>query len=101
MLGRKVNPWIRRIVTRGINIIPTTIAILSGIDPLQILVYSQVALSLMLALPMLPLWKFTADRRLMGVFVNRKITTVLAGVFILIILSLNVFLLYAIFTGKS
>ncbi len=100
MLGRKMNPWIRRIVTRGINTIPTTIAILSHIDPLQILVYSQVALSLMLVLPMLPLWKFTADQRLMGVFVNRKITTVVSGIFILIILALNAYLLYT-FTGNS
>ncbi len=100
MLGRKMNPWIRRIVTRGINTIPTTIAILSHIDPLQILVYSQVALSLMLVLPMLPLWKFTADQRLMGVFVNRKITTVVSGIFILIILALNAYLLYT-FTGGS
>jgi manganese transport protein len=101
MLGRRISPWIRRVVTRVINTIPTTIAILSGIDPLQILVYSQVALSLMLALPMLPLWRFTLDRRLMGIFVNRKITTVVSGIFIMIILALNAYLLYVIFTGKS
>ncbi len=100
MLGRKINPWVRRIVTRLINTIPTSLAILSGIDPITILVYSQVALSLMLALPLLPLWKFTADRRLMGVFVNRKITTIFAGLFIVIILALNAYLLYT-FTGGS
>lgn len=101
MLGRRMSPWVRRLVTRVINTIPTTIAILSGIDPLQILVYSQVALSLMLALPMLPLWRFTLDRKLMGVFVNRLITTVVSGIFILTILALNAYLLYVTFTGKS
>ncbi len=100
MLGRKVNLWARRIVTRLINTIPTSIAIFSGIEPLQILVYSQVALSLMLPLPLLPLWKFTRDRALMGAFVNRKITTVVAGGFILTILSLNALLLYISFGGK-
>src|SRR5215469_4475281 len=45
LLGMKVNIWLRRIVTRFINVIPTTIAILFGLDPLSILVYSQVILS--------------------------------------------------------
>ncbi len=100
MLTRKVNLWARRIVTRLINTIPTTIAIYSHLEPLQILVYSQVALSLMLPLPLLPLWKFTRDRQLMGPFVNRRITTIVAGVFILAILSLNALLLYISFGGK-
>ncbi len=100
MLGRKMNLWVRRIVTRVINTIPTTIAILSGIDPLQMLVYSQVALSLMLPLPLLPLWKFTKNKTLMGELVNRKITTILAGIFIGFILSLNAVLIYLSFGGS-
>jgi manganese transport protein len=99
MLTRSINPWVRRIVTRLINTIPTTIAILSNIDPLRILVYSQVALSLMLPLPLLPLWKFTRNRALMGPFVNMKITTIVAGIFIAMILSLNGLLMYIIFGG--
>ena len=94
MLGRKVNLWTRRIVTRLINLIPTTIAILSGIEPLRILVYSQVALSLMLPLPLLPLWMFTRDKKLMGELVNRKSTTALAGIFVALILILNAVLIY-------
>ena len=97
MLGRKVNLWTRRIVTRLINTIPTTIAILSGIEPLRILVYSQVALSLMLPLPLLPLWLFTRNKELMGELVNRRITTLLAGIFIVIILGLNAALIYLTF----
>jgi manganese transport protein len=101
MLGRRINPWIRRIVTRIINIIPTVIAILAGVDPLQILVYSQVALSLLLPLPLLPLWRFTRDTDLMGALVNKRITSILAAVFIVVILSLNALLLYFIFQGKA
>ena len=51
-LGRKMNLWARRIIARMINTIPTTITILLGIEPLLILVYSQVALSLLLPLPL-------------------------------------------------
>jgi len=94
MLGRKMNLWIRRIVTRLINTIPTTIAILAGIEPLLILVYSQVALSLLVPLPLLPLLILTNDKNLMGSFVNRRITTILAAIFIGIIILFNGFLLY-------
>lgn len=97
MLGRKTNLWARRIVTRLINTIPTTLAILSGIEPLRVLVYSQVALSLMLPLPLLPLWVFTRDKNLMGELVNRRITTIVAGIFIAFILALNVVLVYLSF----
>lgn len=100
MLGRKINLWVRRIVTRLINTIPTTIAILSGVEPLQILVFSQVALSLMLPLPLLPLWKFTRDKDLMGSFVNRRVTTIMATLFIMTILSFNALLLFFSFGGK-
>jgi len=97
MLGRRINPWVRRIVTRLVNTIPTTIAILTGIEPLQMLVYSQVALSLMLPLPLLPLWKFTKDRNLMGELVNGWLTTILSGIFIVFILSMNAVFLYLSF----
>lgn len=100
MLGRKMNIWVRRIVTRLINTIPTTIAILLGIEPLVMLVYSQVALSLLLPLPLLPLWKFTRDKKLMGELVNRRITTILATIFIVLILALNAVLLYLSFGGQ-
>jgi len=99
MLGRKTNLWLRRIVTRLINTIPTTIAILSGLEPLQMLVYSQVALSLMLPLPLLPLWTFTRDPKLMGELVNKRLTTIVSGVFIAFILSLNTVLVYLSFGG--
>jgi manganese transport protein len=94
MLGRKMNLWVRRIVTRLINTIPTTIAILAGIEPLLILVYSQVALSLLLPLPLIPLLIFTKDKKLMGQFVNKRITTIVATIFVAIIIVFNVLLLF-------
>ncbi len=93
MLGKKVNVWLRRFVTRFINVIPTTIAILLGLDPLNMLVYSQVILSLMIPLPMIPLVILSTDKKLMREFVNRKITTTVAVVFVGIILVFNSYLL--------
>jgi manganese transport protein len=100
LLGHKVNIWVRRIVTRLVNVIPTTIAILIGLDPLAMLVYSQVALSLLLPLPLLPLWKFTKDRQLMGKYVNRRITTTLGAIFTAFIIALNALLLYLTVSGN-
>jgi manganese transport protein len=93
LLGKKVNVWLRRFITRFINVIPTTIAILLGLDPLSILVYSQVILSLMIPLPMIPLVILTRNEGLMGEFVNRNITTSLAMVFVGTILMFNSYLL--------
>jgi manganese transport protein len=100
MLGRKMNLWVRRIVTRLINTIPTTIAILAGIEPLLILVYSQVALSLLLPLPLIPLLIFTKNKKLMGQFVNKRITTIVATIFVAIIVVFNVLLLFLTAGGK-
>jgi manganese transport protein len=82
LLGKKINIWLRRFITRFINVIPTTIAILLGLDPLNILVYSQVILSLMIPLPMIPLVLLSRNKTIMGEFVNRKITTAIAIVFV-------------------
>jgi manganese transport protein len=93
LLGMKTNIWLRRIITRFINVIPTTIAILIGLDPLSILVYSQVILSLMIPLPMIPLVMLTRNKELMGEFVNRSITTIIAVIFVGIILAFNSYLI--------
>jgi len=96
LIGKKVNLWLRRFITRFINVIPTTIAILLGLDPLNILVYSQVILSIMIPIPMIPLVLVTMDRKLMGEFVNKKTTTIIAVIFVGIILVFNSYLLFSI-----
>ncbi|MGI0027985.1 MAG: Nramp family divalent metal transporter [Nitrosopumilaceae archaeon] len=96
LLGKKINIWLRRIVTRFVNVIPTTIAIFLGFDPLHILVYSQVILSLLTPLPIIPLVILTRNKKLMGEFVNRKITTIVASIFVGIIVAFNSYLLLSI-----
>ncbi len=72
-----------------------------GLDPLSLLVYSQVLLSLMIALPMIPLIIFTARKDLMGQFVNRRFTTYLALLIGTVIVVLNAALVYVIVAQVS
>ena len=93
-LGTKLNPWFRRIILRVINVIPTSIAISLHYDPLLLLVYSQVVLSLMIPLPLIPLIYYTSRKKVMGQFVNRGIITALALLTAGVIVGLNGVLLY-------
>jgi manganese transport protein len=97
LIGKHWNVWARRIVTRFINVFPTTFAILLGLDPLSLLVYSQVILSLMIPLPMIPLVYYTSKKKFMSRFVNRRSTIILAIITVALILAFNSFLLYTIF----
>lgn len=93
LIGSRWNVWARRAVTRVINVFPTTVAVLLGIDPLHLLVYSQVVLSLLIPLPMIPLVYYTSRRRLMGEFVNRRVTVAAALVAGALILAFNSYLI--------
>jgi len=96
LLGKKINVWLRRIVTRFVNVIPTTVAIFLGFDPLHILVYSQVILSLLVPLPIIPLIILTRSKKLMGEFVNKKLTTIIASIFVGIIVGFNSYMLLSL-----
>jgi manganese transport protein len=100
LTGFKISLWVRRLITRFINVIPVTIAVLLGIEPLKILVLSQVALSLLIPLPLIPLIIYTSDKSIMKELVNKKITNVFAVIFAIVILGFNAYLLYqVIFLG--
>ena len=94
-LHYKIPVWVRRIVT----ILPSMIVIFLGFDPTRTLVLSQVVLSFGLPFAVIPLILFTRREDLMGVLVNKKITTLLASLVAIIIVFLNFFLLYRTFTG--
>lgn len=93
LLGIKVNPYVRRIITRGINVFPTTVCILLGVSPLALLFYSQVFLSVLIPLPMIPLIWYTSRRKIMGPYVNRHPLILLALVVGGAIVALNVALI--------
>lgn len=85
--------WVRRVVTMT----PAMVVILIGLDPTRTLVISQVVLSFGLPFAIIPLVMFTSRADIMGDLVNRRITTVLAGLVAAIIVVLNVYLLYRTF----
>jgi manganese transport protein len=98
LLGRSVHPWLRRLVVRGINVVPTFVAIYVGFNALDLLVYSQIILSLLIPIPLIPIIYLTGNRSVMGQFVNRKTTTIIAIVFASVILIFNAyFILQLIF----
>jgi manganese transport protein len=96
-IHHKINVWLRRVVT----MLPTLIIIGLGIDPLQILVLSQVSLSFQLPFAMVPLVLFTNDRQVMGEFANSQLTKYLAWATTALILGLNILLIYQTVTGQG
>jgi manganese transport protein len=94
-LRREIPVWLRRLAT----MIPSLIVIMLGLDPTRTLVLSQVALSFGLPFAIIPLILFTSRRDLMGVLVNRRLTTALAAAIAALIVALNAFLLYSILSG--
>ncbi|HSU27424.1 MAG TPA: Nramp family divalent metal transporter [Chitinophagaceae bacterium] len=90
-LKLRINPWIRRLMTRMIAIIPAVIVILingeSNIDSL--LVFSQVILSLQLGFAVIPLILFVSDKKTMGSFAIKPLTKILAWLITSILVYLN------------
>ncbi|HEY9660259.1 MAG TPA: Nramp family divalent metal transporter [Allocoleopsis sp.] len=91
----RLAPWLRRLATRLLAVIPALIAIVFFGEQStgRLLVFSQVVLSLQLSFAVIPLVMFTSDRRLMGEFVNPKWLKVLAWAVASIIVALNGWLL--------
>src|SRR5579872_3681383 len=81
-LNLRLVPWLRRLITRGLAIIPAVITVIffGQRGTANLLILSQVILSLQLSFAVVPLVKFTSDRRLMGEFVNSRGLQILAWV---------------------
>ncbi len=94
-LRRHIQPWVRRLVTMA----PALLVIALGLDPTRTLVISQVVLSFGLPFAVVPLVVFTRRRHLMGVLTNGRLITVLAWLAAAVIIMLNFYLLYQIFSG--
>lgn len=91
----KVAPWLRRLITRGLAIIPAMIFVTAGggKGTVDLLVLSQVLLSMQLPFAVIPLVLETSRRSRMGAFASPLWMTGLASVTALIICGLNVALL--------
>jgi manganese transport protein len=97
----RLKPWIRRLVTRSIAILPAILVIcIAGEGKLtSLLILSQVVLSFQLPFAVIPLVQFTSERRKMGAFVNSRFTTVVAWLVTALILFFNAELLWLTLRG--
>ncbi len=100
-LNLRIRPWLRRLITRAIAIVPAAIvAIFYGASgTAKLLVLSQVILSLQLSFAVFPLVRFTSDREKMGEFVNSFGLRVAAYVVAGVIATLNFWLLFQTVRG--
>ncbi|HYT60158.1 MAG TPA: Nramp family divalent metal transporter [Haliangiales bacterium] len=91
-LNIRLRPWLRRLMTRLIAIVPAVIctALYGESGTAKLLIFSQVILSLQLSFAVIPLVIFTGDRTKMGEFANRPWIKVLAWLTTGIIVLLNV-----------
>jgi manganese transport protein len=95
-LNLRLAPWLRRLITRLLAIIPAviTVAIYGQGGTAKLIILSQVILSLQLSFAVFPLVKFTSDRRRMGEFVNGGWLRALSWGVAWIIAFLNAYLLF-------
>src|SRR5689334_23221216 len=100
-LNFRMRPWLRRLVTRSLAIIPAafTIYFAGESSTYHLLLLSQVILSMQLPFAVIPLIHFTGDKRRMGEFANRLWVTVLAWITAAIIVALNVWLIVQAVSG--
>src|SRR5271163_3718359 len=90
-LDIRLKPWLRRLITRAIAIIPAVlvIAIAGEGKVTSLLILSQVVLSFQLPFAVIPLIQFTGNRAKMGEFVNSRLTSIIGWAVAVIILFLN------------
>jgi manganese transport protein len=100
-LNLRIQPWVRRIITRLIAIVPAVIVILIYGESVtgKLLILSQVILSLQLGFAIIPLIHFVSDKSKMKGFHIGKATQIAAWLIAIIIVSLNAKLVYSEIQG--
>jgi manganese transport protein len=100
-LNWRIAPWLRRLVTRMIAIVPAVVVTLLAGEKAtgQLLILSQVVLSLQLPLAVVPLVMFTSSRRKMGSFVAPRWLSGLAIATAALIIALNAKLVWDFWAG--
>lgn len=95
--------WLRRIISRGLAILPVILCMYIWGEKENVvenlLIYTQVFLSLALPISMLPLIMITSSKKTMGEFVNSKLTTSLGWISTLALVILNMQLIYIVIAG--
>ena len=101
-LNIRLKPWLRRLITRLIAVIPALIVtiIYGEQGTTDLLVLSQVILSMQLSFAVVPLVIFTNDKAKMGEFVNKPFLKICVWIISIVIIILNLYLLYQTFFGE-
>ncbi|EUJ33396.1 manganese transport protein MntH [Listeria floridensis FSL S10-1187] len=99
-LNIRLKPWLRRLLTRILAIIPAVIvtALYGAKGTNELLILSQVILSMQLSFAVIPLVMFTSDKRKMGIFVNGFWLKTISWLVAIFIAVLNIYLLIHTFT---
>lgn len=94
----RIKPWVRRLITRSIAIVPALMIVSAtgGRDTVQLLVVSQVVLSMQLPFAIFPLMMLTSDRAKMGAFANGPLVKIFGYSICAVIAALNVYLLWSV-----
>jgi manganese transport protein len=100
-LDLRIAPWLRRLVTRMLAILPAVIVTIWAGERAtgRLLILSQVVLSLQLPFAMVPLLMFTASRDKMGPFVAPRWVSAFAAVIAVAIVALNAKLVFDFMLG--
>jgi manganese transport protein len=95
-LNIRLTPWLRRLITRGLAVIPAVgiMAYYGESRATDLLVASQVVLSMQLGFAIWPLMRFTDDKAKMGEFANRPWLKILGWSVVAVIIILNVWLIF-------
>jgi manganese transport protein len=93
-LNFRMRPWLRRFITRAVAVVPAALTIHFAGDEgaFRLLILSQVVLSLQLPFAIVPLIRFTGDRKRMGELVNAGWVRLLSAACAALIVSLNLWL---------
>ncbi len=89
-----INVRVPLLLRRAVTMIPAIVVLAIGVNPTSALVFSQVVLSFGIPFALIPLVTLTSKADVMGVHVNRRLTTVTAFALAGLIVALNVFLIY-------
>jgi manganese transport protein len=95
-LNFRMRPWLRRLLTRSLAVIPAAITIYFTGDTgtYRLLILSQVIINMQLPFAIIPLLHFTGDRRRMGEFANKPWVSILAWIVAAIVVVLNAWLIW-------
>jgi manganese transport protein len=102
-LNIRIKPWLRRLITRLIAIIPAVLVIgfAGESKTTELLVASQVVLSMQLGFAVWPLMRFTSEKKKLGEFTNKLWLKILGWTTALIIITLNLKLLFDTFMSET